>query len=304
MEIFMTLTQITYFEAVCEYKNVTKAAQALYVSRSAVSRSLKELENEWNLVLFNRSRTGVELTEDGKMLRNMFKEFNTAYTALKKYKNDSKRSLKAPELHLGITTTTGCCLFPDFLPAFKLKYPNVSLRLEEHPVYEINDALSNGDCDFFITPHINEELRQNEAIEKIPLYYSEMVFCVSPTHELAQRSIITVPEIADIKRASLMTPMAPDILDNTFLGSLLDYEDPNTVIKTSQQELIRKAISCGFTTAILPIEMVDKWDGVRWIPFDPKRSIMVYIVWNKNLINSEICSEFLKYIRKFDFSKQ
>ena len=53
-EIFMTLTQITYFEAVCEYKNVTKAANALFVSRSAVSRSLKELENEWNLVLFNR----------------------------------------------------------------------------------------------------------------------------------------------------------------------------------------------------------------------------------------------------------
>lgn len=70
----MTLTQMTYFEAVCQYKNVTKAAEALFVSRSAVSRAMKELETEWNVVLFKRSRTGVELTEDGDQIRRMFGE--------------------------------------------------------------------------------------------------------------------------------------------------------------------------------------------------------------------------------------
>ena len=67
----MTLTQITYFNAVCEYKNVTKEANALFVSRTAVSRALKDLENEWGLVLFKRSRTGVELTEDGKKVKEI-----------------------------------------------------------------------------------------------------------------------------------------------------------------------------------------------------------------------------------------
>lgn len=303
-EIFMTLTQITYFEAVCEYKNVTKAANALFVSRSAVSRSLKELENEWNLVLFNRSRTGVELTEDGEMLRNMFREFNRAYTALKRYMNDTKRLTKASELRIGITTTTGSRFFPDFFPRFKSKYPDIALHFSEHPVYEIYDSLINGDCDFFITPHVNNDLEQCKDIEKLPIYTSELVFCVSSSHQLAQRKNIKISEISNIRRASLLTPMTPDILDNTFLGSLLDFqEDANTIIKSSQQELIRKAIACGFATSILPREIIEKWQGISIIPFDPPKVFSVYIVWNKDCLYSEVCRNFLDFVRHYDFSE-
>lgn len=299
----MTFTQITYFEAVCEYKNVTKAAEALYVSRSAVSRSLKELENEWNLVLFNRSRTGVELTEDGKLLRDMFSEFNNAYMALRRYMNDAKRSAKVPELRIGITTTTGSRFFPDFFPAFTQNYPNVNIRFIERPVYEIFDVLKNGDCDFFITPHVNDELEHCDDINKFPVYTSELIFCVAPNHELAQRDKIKISEISQYKRASLLTPMAPDILDNTFLGSLLDFqEDASTIIKSSQQELIHKAIACGFASSILPREIIEKWNGVCAIPFDPPRKFYVYIVWNKSAMYSEVCRNFLDYVRQYDFS--
>ncbi len=299
----MTFTQITYFEAVCEYKNVTKAANALYVSRSAVSRSLKELENEWNLVLFNRSRTGVELTEDGEMLRNMFQEFNRAYTALKRYMNDAKRLTKSKELRIGITTTTGSCFFPDFFSSFKAKFPDTTLHFAEHAVYEIYNILSNGDCDFFITPHITADLDQCCDVDKLALYESELVFCVSNNHPLAQRNNVKISEISDISRASLMTPMTPDILENTFIGSLFDFqEDPHTIIKSSQQEVIRRAIACGFAASILPREIIEKWDNISIIPFDPPRKFEVYLVWNKNSVYSDICREFLEFIKHYDFS--
>lgn len=300
----MTLTQITYFETVCEYKNVTKAANALFVSRSAVSRSLKELENEWNLVLFHRSRNGVELTKDGEMLRNMFREFNKAYSSLKRYMNDTKRQIEPAQLRIGITTTTGSRFFPDFFPAFKSKYPEVTVRFAEHPIYEIYDCLKNGDCDFFITPHINEDLEELNSLERLPIYKSELVLCVSKNHTLADKEKIKISEIEDIPRASLLTPMSPDILDQKFLGSLTDFqEDPNTIIKSSQQEFIHQAIACGFAASILPREIIENWDGVKAIPFDPPRVFSVLIVWLQDTIYSDVCRNFLDFIRRWSFEK-
>ncbi len=300
----MTFTQITYFEAVCEYKNVTNAAKALYVSRSAVSRSLKELENEWNVVLFNRSRTGVEITEDGEMLRSMFKEFNKAYGNLKRYMNDTKRSLKAPELNIGITTTTGSRFFPDFFPGFKNMYPDIRIHITERPTYECMDAIINGDCDFIITPHLDAAMKQSESIETMLIYTSEMVFCVSPAHELAKSKTLSIEDIADIDRASLLTPLTIDILDEKLLSSVLNCnDDDSTNIKSSQQELIRKAVACGFTSIIIPREIAENWEDVSMIPFDPVRKIYVYIIWNKNSAASETQDKFLDYVRKYDFSK-
>lgn len=296
----MTLTQITYFEAVCEHKNVTKAANALFVSRSAVSRALKDLENEWNLVLFKRSRTGVELTEEGKIIRGMFSEFNKSYSNLKRFMNDTKRTTKNPELRIGITITTGSRFFPSFFMNFKEKYPDIRLRIIERPVYECVDSIFNGDCDFFITPYLNKKV---ESIEKILAYKSEMIFCVSSTHELAGRENIKIKDIAGLSRASLMDPMTINILsESLWTSSLDDNDDDEIVIKSSQQDLIQKAVASGFAAAILPREIVEKWEGVSMVSLDPINTISVYIIWDKNSWYSDTCKKFLDYIRGYDFS--
>lgn len=299
----MTLTQMTYFDAVCKYKNVTKAAEALFVSRSAVSRALKELEAEWNLVLFKRSRTGVELTEDGEKIREMFSEFNRAYSTLKKSILDTKRTAGRTELHIGITTTTGSRFFPDFFPGFKKIHPEIRLSIREHPIYECMEVLTSGDCDFFITPHINKEVGQADYLEKKLLYDSEMVFCVSSDHPLAKDKTISISQLKGIDRASLLTPLTFDIIGETFLGSLLDCDDDDEIIlKTSQQELIHKAIASNFVTAFLPLDMVQGWENVSPISLDPVSHNSVYMVWNKNASYSDACSFFIEYIRHYDFS--
>lgn len=299
----MTLTQMTYFDAVCKYKNVTKAAESLFVSRSAVSRALKELESEWNLVLFKRSRTGVELTEDGEKIREMFSEFNRAYSTLKKSILDTKRTAGKSELHFGITTTTGSRFFPDFFPGFKKSHPEIRICIREHPVFECMESLTSGDCDFFITPHINKEVQQADYLEKRLLYDTEMVLCVSSNNPLAKHKTIAISKLKGIDRASLLTPLTFDIIGETFLGSLLDCDDDDEIIlKTSQQELIRKAIASDFVTAFLPLDMVQSWENVSTLSLDPVSHNPVYIVWNKNSSYSDACSLFIEYIRHYDLS--
>ena len=297
----MTLTQITYFTAVCEYKNVTKAANALFVSRTAVSRALKDLENEWDLVLFKRSRTGVELTEDGERVRDIFTDFNNAYMALKKSVNDRRRIQDQKDLRIGITTTTGSMFFPDFFHGFKIQHPDIRLRFTEHNAFDSINALLSGAIDFFITPHIINENAYHGIIEKVPTYTTELVFCVSPEHPLSTRMAVTDAEINPLEKASLLTPLPSGDLSDDELRQLINDEEGLFFIRTSQQQLIHKIVADNFTSIVLPREIAEGWDDIRMIPFEPPKRFPVYIIWDKTRKPSEAHQYFQQYALHYDY---
>jgi len=298
----MTLNQITYFTAVCEYKNVTKAANALFVSRTAVSRALKDLENEWDLVLFERSRTGVELTEDGKRVLEIFTDFNNAYMSLKKNINDRQRAKKCPELRIGITTTTGSMFFPDFFRGFTQQYPDIRLRFTEHNAFDSINALLSGSIDFFITPHIINESAYTDVIEKVPTYDTELVFCVSPEHSLSTREFVTDEDMASMELASLLTPLPTGDLSDTELRQFLNDEEGRFFIRTSQQQLLHKIVAENFSSIVLPREIAEDWSDIKMIPFKPRKLFPVYIIWDKTIKASDAHISFQNYLTQYKFN--
>ena len=62
----MTLQQVRYILEISRYSSISKAAQELYLTQPYLSSMLKELENELHITIFNRTRKGVKLTEEGK----------------------------------------------------------------------------------------------------------------------------------------------------------------------------------------------------------------------------------------------
>ena len=115
----MTLKQIEYFQKVCQTGNISTAADALFVSRSVVSRTILELEEEFETVLFTRSRNGVTLTESGHILARLFEVFMASCTAAK----ERIRSLSAQEqsqpLRIGVTPTNAYCVYKNYLERFQ-----------------------------------------------------------------------------------------------------------------------------------------------------------------------------------------
>lgn len=62
----MTLTQLEYFCMVCRYRSITRAADALFVSQPTISTSIRDLEKEFHLKLFNHGKNRISLTKDGE----------------------------------------------------------------------------------------------------------------------------------------------------------------------------------------------------------------------------------------------
>ena len=110
----MNLKQAQYLEAVCRTGSITAAAAELYVSRTVISHSLRELEEEFNADLFTRTRTGIRLTEAGEIIREYCRELKASY-GITRDKIDAL-SFREPKVYLkmAVTATTGVRLFPEF----------------------------------------------------------------------------------------------------------------------------------------------------------------------------------------------
>ena len=65
----MKLTQLKYFLAVCKCGSFSGASKVLFVSQPAISQAIRDLEREYNIVLFSRNNNHLELTDDGKWLQ-------------------------------------------------------------------------------------------------------------------------------------------------------------------------------------------------------------------------------------------
>lgn len=68
----MEFKHIEYFVETCRHRSLSKAAEALYISQQALSRSIANLEEELGCTLFQRTVKGITLTEDGTYLHRVF----------------------------------------------------------------------------------------------------------------------------------------------------------------------------------------------------------------------------------------
>ena len=68
----MEYKQIEYFIETCNHRSITKAAESMFISQQALSRSIAKLEDSLNCKLFNRTVKGITLTDEGKYLYEQF----------------------------------------------------------------------------------------------------------------------------------------------------------------------------------------------------------------------------------------
>jgi LysR family hydrogen peroxide-inducible transcriptional activator len=142
----MTIIQLKYVLAVAEYQNFTKAAAHVFVTQPTLSMQIQKLEEELSIIIFDRSKKPIELTEIGEKIvnqaRNIVNESERMIDVV-----DQEKGFIGGDFRLGIIPTIMPTLLPMFLKNFINKYPKVHLKIEELTTAEIIIKLNDGHLD-------------------------------------------------------------------------------------------------------------------------------------------------------------
>lgn len=180
----MDTKQIEYILKIAEENNITKAAEKLFITQSALNRQLLKLEKELGTPLFHRSRTNWGLTEAGKIyvegakaaLQIKKTTYNRIYDVA-----DARRG----HLAIGLTPGRGLRMFTSIYPELHRNYPNLDVKPIEMRVRAQQAAIDKGEIDIgFMTLH--ERDRTNDAY--ITLGTEELMLIIPSGHPVAKKA--------------------------------------------------------------------------------------------------------------------
>lgn len=134
------------FYEVAKSGNISKAAETLYISQPAVSKSITKLEQSLGHTLFTRSKKGVRLTEEGETL---FQHLSSAFESIEVAEKTLKRigQLGMGQLRIGVSTSLCKYILLPYLQDFIRDNPHVKVSIECNPTYETIQLLKQGKID-------------------------------------------------------------------------------------------------------------------------------------------------------------
>lgn len=176
----MTITQLQYVLAVAEYQNFTLAAEKSFVTQPTLSMQVQKLEDELDILIFDRSKKPIGITGVGKKIVAQAKNIVAEAERIKDIV-DQDKGFVGGDFTLGIIPTVMPTLLPMFLPTFIKRYPKVNLIIKEQATSTLIRNLQDGHIDAAIaaTP------LEIEFIKERPLYYEPFVGYVPSSHRLA-----------------------------------------------------------------------------------------------------------------------
>ncbi|MEM1338924.1 MAG: LysR substrate-binding domain-containing protein [Bacteroidota bacterium] len=186
----MTITQLQYVLAVAEHQNFTLAAEKSYVTQPTLSMQVQKLEDELDILIFDRSKKPIGITEVGKKVVAQAKNIVAEAERIKDIVDQDKGFIGG-EYTLGIIPTVMPTLLPMFLPTFIKRYPKVNLIIKEQPTDTLITSLQDGHLDAAIaaTPLYVSFIKER------PLYYEPFVGYVPPSHRLSEKKEIATSDL-------------------------------------------------------------------------------------------------------------
>ncbi|ACM92331.1 transcriptional regulator [Nautilia profundicola AmH] len=284
----MTLKELEIFLELSENQNVIKTAQKLSVTQSAVSQSIKSLENKLGETLFDRIGKKLILNERGRKFREMTLN---PYNELISAKHSFLKEKIAGTLSISASKTIGTYLLPQIIFNYLSSNNNVKIKKEIHNSSIIINNIMEGKIDLgFIETEcennniIKEKIKEDELIivSKTP---QKEVFI----DELKHKKWI-LRETGSGTREMFLKQIK-NIIDIEIFMEFNEFEEAKTILLNNPETL-----TC-VSKEVVKKELKEKKlfeIKIKNITF--KRNF--YLVYHKNKIKTELFDDFVKYIKK------
>jgi DNA-binding transcriptional LysR family regulator len=269
-----TLRQLEVFLAVAHFENITRAAQSLAMSQSAASGSLKELESQFDIQLFDRIGKRLQLNELGAQLRPLAESLLTQALEL-----ESKLAQHSDggDIRLGATLTIGNYLAVGLMAAYMQHYPGSRVGLHVGNTQDIVRQVTNFDVDIGL---IEGEL-QHPDLELIHWQQDELVVFCSPQHPLVLKHAASHGEILSCDGVARIELRDEDLLASTWIvrepgsGTRQAFERGmhgllpklNVMLELEHTEAIKRAVEANLGISCLSsVALKDAFERGSLIP--------------------------------------
>lgn len=181
----MTFSQIHYILAVAKYKSFSLAAEKSFVTQPTLSMQVQKLEEELGIVIFDRSKKPLKITEIGEQIIKQAQVILNETDRMDDIVAQQKGVISG-EFNLGIIPTVSPTLIPMFLANFINKYPKVCLKIEEQSTENVIKNIEKG---IYHAAILATPLQNLNIVEK-PLYYEPFVAYIPENHRLEKSKSI------------------------------------------------------------------------------------------------------------------
>lgn len=243
----MNLRQLRLFLNVCETMSMTKTAQNLYLSQPAISKAIKELEQELDEILFDRINGRLFLTDEGRLFKIKASQVVQDFDSLRDFTtlDDDKLPLK-----IGVSLTIGRKTLGPALDLFKETYPETPLKIYAENINSIKQRLLNGEIDVAFT----EGFESNQEFEREWLSAYEMLFVCGRASKwvgkmMSREDILEVPFLMREKGSSLR-----DAFDAYLYQNELEM---SPVLESVNTEILVNAAENGLGVTLLSKPLAD-----------------------------------------------
>ncbi|AKD55639.1 LysR family transcriptional regulator [Spirosoma radiotolerans] len=243
----MEIRHLQMVREVATCGNLTKAADQLFLTQSALSHQLKELESSFNTQLFIRDKKQMILTQAGEVVLQAAERI-LAEVADTRAKVRKLTDIEVGEVRLCTQCYTSYHWLAGFLREFQLHYPKVDVNVElEAGTHDADFHLLANKIDVAIT-----EGEQNPKFSYTPLFQDEFVAIVAPDHAWAGRCWV---ELEEFSSQNYIMYNIPEEESSNFM-MLFKHRRPLKVYKITLTEAILEMVKAGLGVAVLPTWVV------------------------------------------------
>jgi LysR family hydrogen peroxide-inducible transcriptional activator len=290
----MTLTELRYIVAVAETRHFGRAAERCFVSQPSLSASVKNLEEELGVKIFERGKRGVFLTESGEQVVAQARRALEEAERVKAVARQGRDPLKGV-LRLGIIHTIAPYLLPDLVGALRKAAPDMPLDVEENMTATLDRMLRSGELDAIVIALPYE----GPGIETAPLY-EEVFEVVAPArHALARRKSIAVEELD--AGELLLLPVGHCFRDQVLDACNEFSRPPEPGRQGNSLETLRSMVASGLGVTVLPATALTRRHAnplVKAIEFsDPRPTRRIALAWRRGFHRLPALEKLVSTIR-------
>ena len=238
--------RLKIFHTVARLLNFTKAAEELHMTQPAVTFQIRQLEEQFNTRLFDRTHNKVTLTDVGKQVYSYSERILKLYEEMTRNITEMTGDVSGA-VTLGASTTIAEYMLPLLIGEFKNKFPEVMINLRESNTEDIVSMVENNDIDLGIVEgSVNNK---NLVVEECKV--DHLVVIMPNNHMLASEKKLRVEDFVSYPFISREHGSGTQEVITNYVEKHGNGEDLNICFELSSPEAIKGAVEAGMGLSIV-----------------------------------------------------